>query len=88
VFDKNRSFVAWAIGIAKNEIHTHHRKKGKQGLSLDISVEIRVLQAYHVMNGWLVVKTGIDSYNNAPMDSNHPNKQDLVVLRRLSFGIF
>ena len=36
VFDKNRSFVAWVIGIAKNEIHTHHRKKGKQAISMDI----------------------------------------------------
>ncbi len=57
-------------------------------LRMDISIEIRVLQAYHVMNGSLAVKTGIDSYTNALMDSDHPNKQDLVVLRRLSFGTF
>lgn len=46
VFDKNRSFVAWVIGIAKNEIHTHHRKKGKQAMSLDIKTMEHIAKVY------------------------------------------
>jgi DNA-directed RNA polymerase specialized sigma24 family protein len=34
-FDPNCSFVAWAIGIAKNEILKHQSKQGNRGL-LDI----------------------------------------------------
>lgn len=46
VFDKNRSFIAWVIGIAKNEIHTHHRKKGKQAVSMDIQTMEHIAKIY------------------------------------------
>ena len=46
VFDKSRSFVAWVIGIAKNEIHTHHRKKGKQAISMDIQTMEHIAKVY------------------------------------------
>lgn len=49
-YDRDRSFVAWAIGIAKNEIHTFYRKQGKQALGLDIQVLDHLAQAYESEN--------------------------------------
>jgi RNA polymerase sigma-70 factor (ECF subfamily) len=44
-FDPNRSFVAWAIGIAKNEILKYQSKQGNRGL-LDIDAVDTVTQVY------------------------------------------
>ena len=45
-FDPTRSFVAWAIGIAKNEILKHQSKQGKDHLLLDIDAIDSVTQVY------------------------------------------
>ena len=45
-FDPNRSFVAWAIGIAKNEILKYQSKQGKRHLLLDIDAIDSVTQVY------------------------------------------
>ena len=45
-FDPERSFVAWAIGIAKNEILKHQSKQGKRHLLLDIDAVDAVTQEY------------------------------------------
>ena len=44
-FDPNRSFVAWAVGIAKNEILKYQSKQGNRGL-LDIGAIDAVTQVY------------------------------------------
>ena len=44
-FDPSRSFVAWAIGIAKNEILKYQSKQGKRGL-LDIDAVDAVTRVY------------------------------------------
>ncbi|MFC1763802.1 sigma-70 family RNA polymerase sigma factor [Planctomycetota bacterium] len=44
-FDPQRSFVAWAIGIAKNEILKYQSKQGKRGL-LDIDAIDSITQVY------------------------------------------
>ena len=44
-FDPNRSFVAWAIGIAKNEILRYQSKQGNRDL-LDIGAVDAVTQVY------------------------------------------
>lgn len=46
VFDRDRSFVAWAIGIAKNEIRTFFRKKGKHSVGMDIKVLDHIAKVY------------------------------------------
>ena len=38
-YDRQRPFVAWAIGIAKDEIENYRRKKGKRPTPLNIPVE-------------------------------------------------
>lgn len=45
-FDPTRSFVAWAIGIAKNEILKYQSKQGKRHLLLDIDAIDSVSQVY------------------------------------------
>lgn len=38
-YDRQRPFVAWATGIARNEIENFQREKGKRPVPLDIPVE-------------------------------------------------
>ena len=45
-FDRNRSFSAWAIGIARNLILKHYTQKGKKQAILDIEVVKKVAQVY------------------------------------------
>lgn len=45
-FDRNRSFPAWAIGIAKNLILKHYSQKGRKRAILDIEVIKKVAQVY------------------------------------------
>ncbi len=52
-YDPQRSFVAWAIGIAKNEILKHQSKQGKRPLVLDIDAIDSVTQVYAKENSTL-----------------------------------
>jgi RNA polymerase sigma-70 factor, ECF subfamily len=45
-FDRNRSFSAWAIGIARNLILKHYSQNGKKRAILDIEAIEKVAQVY------------------------------------------
>ncbi len=45
-YDKRRPFVAWAIGIARNEILMYRRKNAKGRVILDTEVIQKVSEAY------------------------------------------
>lgn len=45
-YDKNRPFVAWAIGIAKNEILMYRRNHSKGRLILDTKAIERISEVY------------------------------------------
>jgi RNA polymerase sigma-70 factor, ECF subfamily len=45
-FYRNRSFFAWAIGIARNLILKHYSKNGKKQVVLDIEAIEKVAQVY------------------------------------------
>jgi len=45
-YDKERSFVSWAIGIAKNKILMYRREKARKRLILDVEAMERVAAVY------------------------------------------
>ena len=45
-FDRNRSFSAWANGIARNLILKYYSGKGKKGVTLGIDAIQRIVQVY------------------------------------------
>lgn len=45
-YDRNRSFVAWAIGIAKNEILRYYQDKGRRLTILDTEAIEQVVDVY------------------------------------------
>jgi RNA polymerase sigma-70 factor (ECF subfamily) len=50
-YDKNRPFVAWAVGIAKNEILMYHRKNSQHKLIFDTEIVQRIAKIYETESG-------------------------------------